>query len=76
MFHMGLVKETTESSKGTDDSQTNDDELESKVGREVKDAELQPGTSNQEDGNRRTTRQNSPYAPWANGWSTAELQTL
>ena len=76
MFHMGLIKEMTESSKGTDDSQTNDDEPESKVAREVKDAEPQPGTSNQEDGNRRTTRQNSPYAPWANGWSTAELQTL
>ena len=33
------------------------------------------GSSHQEDGDRRSTRQNA-YSPWANGWSTAELQAL
>ena len=76
MFHKGLIKETTESSKGTDDVQSKDIEAGSRVAREIKDTEPKPGPSNQDDGKQRMSRQNSPYTPWANGWSTAELQTL
>ena len=77
MFHQGLFKGMIEAKEVDNGAATKDTEPEGKVAREVKDTtEPQPGTSNQEDDNRRMTRQNFPYTPWANGWTTAELQTL
>ena len=76
MLHEGHIKEITgnvEAEKATI-ADAKDAEAE-QVRAAKEEAEPQPGTSQQGDGNRRMTRQ-SAYTPWANGWSTAELQTL
>ena len=50
------------------DAISKDTESEGKIEREVKDTtEPQPGTSNQDDDNRRKIRQNFPYTPWTMG---------
>ena len=77
IFHQGLFKGMIEAKEVDNGAATKDTESEGRVAREVKDTtELQPGTSNQEDDNRRMTRQSFPYTPWASWWTTAELQTL
>ena len=73
MLHEGFVKEITENSEAKNATTVSDKDADAEQVRAAKE-EPQPGTSHQEDGNRRMTRQ-SVYTPWANGWSTAELQT-
>ena len=74
MLHEGFVKEITENSEAKNATTVSDKDADAEQVRAAKQ-EPQPGTSHQEDDNRRISRQ-SAYTPWANGWSTAELQTL
>lgn len=76
MFHMGLFPALTEGKAEDTSDEREGPKSEEKVVREAKEAEPQPGQSNQPDENPRLTRQSVLYTPWANGWTTAELQTL
>ena len=76
MFHKDLFPAAVQEESADHSEESEKLESTDKVVREAKEAEPQPGPSSQSDGSPRLTRQNVLYTPWANGWTTAELQTL
>ena len=76
MFHKGLFPGLTEAQVVDTSGASEGAKSEEKVVREAKEAEPQPGPSNQPDENQRLTRQGVLIHTLGYWWTIAELQTL